>query len=534
MNARYDVIIVGSGFGGAVTACRLAENGYRVLVLERGRRWDVADYPSVSGANWIWDQYHPEKRNGWIDLRFFPHMTVVQGAGVGGGSLIYANVCVDAKPDIFYDGWPQEITLDELKPHYEAVGRMLDVQQVPAGQWTARTKLMQEAAGKIGYAGRFRPLELAVSFDESWSYGLPDPHKLEHSRKFTNAEGKEQGTCVHLGNCDIGCEAQARNTLDLNYIARAEKHGADIRPSHLVRSVVPEDGGYRVHYDRIENGRLTPGNDAARIVILAAGSLGSTELLLRSRDEHRTLPGVSSFLGRNWSSNGDFLTPAFHFGRTISPTRGPTITAAIDFLGQGNLDGHHMFIEDGGFPDMVSILFRLRRRPRLWMLSPGGAALLASLARLHYRRGLLPHLMPWFAQARDAADGTLHLRRRWLRGLVGKKKLFLKWDIRRSRATVNAVVEMHKRLARATGGKPHVPWTWRFARDLATPHPLGGCNMGSDPRWGVVDHTGEVYGYRNLYVADGSIVPEAMGLNPSKTIAALAERIAALIVAEGR
>jgi cholesterol oxidase len=138
---------------------------------------------------------------------------------------------------------------------------------------------------------------------------------------------------------------------------------------------------------------------------------------------------------------------------------------------------------------------------------------------------LFEHVMPWFAQGRDAGDGTLSLR---------NGRLALDWDVAKSERVIDAIVDTHEDLARATRGLPLVPFTWTWLKDLITPHPLGGANMGRTPADGVVDHTGEVFGYRNLFVADGAIVPEALGLNPSKTIAALAERIASLIVQDGR
>lgn len=526
----FDAIVIGSGFGGAVVACRLSEAGYRVLVLERGRRWEVNDYPRKPGDAWIWNNERPERENGWIDFRVFPNMAVVQGAAVGGGSLIYANVSVEAKPDLFKQGWPPEITYSELKPHYDKVGSMLRVRPVPGNQWPERTRLLKEAADKTGYGDRFRPLDLAVSFDESWNYDLPDPHNVRHSREITNPQGQKQGTCVHLGNCDIGCEVKAKNTLDLTYIPQAEKHKAEVRALHLVRSITPTRDGYCVRFDRVENGILRPGTVCGRIVVVAAGSLGSTELLLRCRDEHGTLPKISTFLGRNWSSNGDFLTPAFHTSRDVRPTKGPTITGAIDFLGENSLQGEHFFIEDGGFPDVAGN----------WLQSvseevSGGPRVRAWLETIRYllrQQDPLRCAMPWFAQGRDAADGQLYLRRRWW--LFGNRVLGLNWDINKSEKTINAIVRMHEALARATGGDPFVPLTWTISKDLITPHPLGGCNMGTTPNNGVVDHKGEAFGYTNLFVADGSIVPEAIGANPSKTIAALAERIAGLITAEGR
>ncbi|MCH8310251.1 MAG: GMC family oxidoreductase [Chloroflexi bacterium] len=530
MATKYDAVVIGSGFGGAVTACRLAEQGRSVLILERGRRWQVEDYPRDLGDDWIWDQHKPQKRHGWIDLRLFPNMVVVQGAGVGGGSLIYANISIDAKPDTFDQGWPSEITWRDMNPYYDTVGRMLNVQRLPANQWTERTKLMKDAADELDYGDRFELLDMAVSFDENWSYDLEDPHNLAQSKTFTNAEGVEQGYCIHLGNCDIGCEVKARNTLDLNYIARAENHGAEVRPLHIVNRIEEEESGYRVHYDEINGGRLNPGSVAGDVVIVAAGSLGSTELLLRCRDEYKTLPNISGFLGRNWSSNGDFLTPAIYTNRRISPTKGPTITAAIDFLGDRNLDGNHFFIEDGGFPDVLGNFLQERVKGRGWRLRT--RAFLQTIRYLLRQRDPMNFLMPWFGQSRDAANGVLSLRKRWW--LFGKQKLHLNWDVDDSKAAIDAMIDMHKRLISATDGTAIVPPTWTLAKDLVTPHPLGGCAMGSSSANGVVDHRGAVFGYKNLYVVDGSIIPEAVGLNPSKTIAALAERIVNLMDDEAR
>jgi cholesterol oxidase len=516
-----DVAVVGSGFGGSVLAARLAEAGYRTVVLERGRRWTKNDYPRQLDDAWVYDHKRPHVRNGWFDFRPFPNMTVVQGAGVGGGSLVYANISVDAPAGTFDRGWPPEITADELAPYYCTVGNMLAIGKVPETQWPERTRLVRDAAARAGWTDRFMPLELAVAFDADWRYDLPDAHDPARSRRFVNAEGREQGTCVHLGTCVTGCQVDARNTLEFNYLARAERHGADVRPLHIVRTIAAEGSGYRVHFDRIQGAALRPGSLGCRIAVLAAGSLGSTEILLRSRDQGQGLPAVSTTLGRRWSSNGDFLTPALHPFRDVNPTRGPTITAAIDLL-DGVVDGQQVFIEDGGFPDIArDALADLATRSA----ESAQERILIESVRLLTRLGAFRNVMPWFAQSRDAGDGTLSLR---------DGDLWLDWDIDASRPTIDAVVKTHQRLAAETGGVALVPLTWTVGRDLITPHPLGGCNMASDAAHGVVDHRGEVFGHRNLFVADGAIVPEAIGRNPSKTIAALAERIAALIVKDGR
>ena len=517
----FDALVIGSGFGGAVTSCRLAEKGYKVLVLERGQRWNPTNFPRQPDDPWVFDPANPVTRHGWFDFRIFRHMTVVQGAGVGGGSLVYANISIPAKEATFTSGWPAEVTFQELAPHYATVGKMLNVSKVPEKQWPERTKLMKEAAHNAGFADKFQPLELAVRFDENWNYQLTDPHDVARSVMTDNGHGKMQGTCVHLGNCDIGCDVNARNTLDLNYLADAEKSGAEIRPLHLVTGIEPHDGGYRVSFNRIDTGTLVPGSATARLVIVAAGSLGSTELLLRCHGR-QTLPGLSPRLGMGWSSNGDFLTPAIHPFRRVDPTHGPTITAAIDLLDHG-ADGQDVFIEDGGFPDLIQNL--LHRQAATPPSDPFARTIVESLRPLLAANLLTDHVMPWFAQARDAADGRLFLN---------NDRLDMHWDIAKSKKTMDAVVHMHQRLAQATQGMALTPLTWTLAHDLITPHPLGGCNMASTADAGVVDHKGEAFGHKNLFVADGAIVPKAIGLNPSRTIGALAERIASIIVAEGR
>ncbi len=522
MSGKFDTIVIGSGFGGAISACRLAEKGARVLVLERGRRWDVEDYPREPHDAWVYDIDEPEKQHGWIDLRVYDDMSIVQCAGVGGGSLIYANIFVEPPKHIFNQGWPPEITYEELTPYFATAGKMMNVHEIPDNQITERFKLMKEGATKLGYADRFRKLPLAVTFDDEWSYGLEDPFNEKHSKTWTNPHGKQQGTCIHLGNCDIGCDVEAKNTLDLNYIAAAENHGAEVRPLHLVRMIEPEGSGYRVRYERIVDGRLVAGSETADRVILAAGSLGSTEMLFRCRDELHTLPDISQFLGHGWSSNGDFLTPAFH-DREINPWEGPTISSAIDFL-DGTVGDGRYFIEDGGFPNLVENWLKAK-------IEDGGGEryrpVLAALREAIESLGALSCVMPWFSQGIDAADGRLYLGRKLL--APWKRELKLDWDIEKSEAMVDAIVDMHKRLAKATGGVPWVPPTWTILKNLVTPHPLGGCNMGTSAENGVVDHRGQVFGYENLYVLDSSIIPEAIGLNPTRTIAALTERATGLM-----
>lgn len=532
-----DVLIIGSGFGGAVMACRLAQQGRQVLVLERGKRWTPESYPSVSNRDWLWRESNPDRHHGWLDLRLFGDMSVLAGCGVGGGSLIYASVSVDAHPDAFAAGWPGGISHERLQPFYARVESMLTPQHLPRSQWTPRTLLMQEAAEKTGNAARFSTVPQAVAFSSSWHHGLDQPHSAVHSQPWVNAFGKQQGTCVHCGNCDTGCAVQAKNTLDLNYLAVAEQHGAEVRALHHVRNIAPRAaGGYRVSFRDLNN--ALDGFIDARQVIVAAGSIGSTELLLRCRDQHRSLPHLSALLGKRWSANGDFVTPAYYRDREISPTRGPTISACIDFSEGGGPDGLPVFIEDGGFPDVFgNALERLAARGwlgrlrvsfgRLKTLLAGLPGIAPPIADTSGRRDALRHVMPWFGQARDAASGEMYLGRPWY-APWRRHVLKMRWDYRPNEQVMQAVNAVHEQLSEATGGVAMTPPSWGVFRNLVTPHPLGGCVMGNSAEDGVVDHTGAVFGYPGLYVVDGAIVPCSLGINPSKTIAALAERSAGL------
>lgn len=522
-----DVVIIGSGFGGAVMACRLAQRGLRVLVLERGRRWQPHEYPAVTNRDWFWREKNPDTHHGWLDLRLFGDMSVAAGCGVGGGSLVYANVCIDAPAAAFARGWPAGITAESLRPFYERVENMLKPAHLPRAQWTPRTHLMREAAEKIGAGDRFRTVPQAVTFSKNAGEPGVDGVLRFRSRTWTNAFGKTQGTCTHCGNCDIGCEVQAKNTLDLNYIPLAEQHGAEVRALHHVRNVAPlPAGGYRVSFRDLAQ-RVNGFVDAKRVV-LAAGSIGSTELLLKCRDREKTLPLLSAQLGKRWSANGDFVTPAFYPGREIAGSRGPTISACIDLLDGEHTNGAPVFIEDGGFPDvMANVLSALRlTRDGSWQIWRHGA--LASALSTHaFDPGGLAQWMPWFGQSRDESNGEMYLGRPWY-APWRRDVLKMRWDYRPNAPVMEAISNAHRRLSEATGGVPFTPASWSMFRNLITPHPLGGCAMAGSAAEGVVDHRGVVFNYPGLYVMDGAVVPASLGTNPSKTIAALAERAADL------
>ncbi|MCP4245926.1 MAG: GMC family oxidoreductase, partial [bacterium] len=462
----------------------------------------------------------PEKKNGWADIRIYKHMGVAAGAAVGGGSLIYASVHVKAPDWVFNSGWPAEITWEGMQQYYDTVGKMLDLQEIPDNQLTKRSMLMKEAAEARGWGDRFGKVHLAVTFDKDY-----DPSKLEdyrdekHSKEFTNAHGQKQGTCIHLGNCDIGCDVLAKNTLDLNYIPAAEAKGAEVRPLHMVRYIEPTGGGYRVHFDRIQDGRLIPGSETAARVVVAAGSMGSTEILLRCRDQYKTLPNLSSRLGIGWSMHGDFLTPALHKHRDVDPTLGPTRPSVTSFLDGKESGGERFWVQEGGLPPILTDYVNEKLKSGV----SGRIGLLLEAMRRHLREdGPIDGVMPWFGQGIDRANGRLFLKRKWY--MPWKKNLYLDYDPDDAAGVINGMIDKHESLSEATDGFPVVPPTWRPGRWLITPHPLGGCRIGADADTGVVDHRCQVFGYENLFVTDGAAIPTPIGKNPSRTIAAVAER----------
>jgi cholesterol oxidase len=510
---RADIVIVGSGFGGAVAACRLASPERTVVVLERGRDWSETKTPQRV-RDYVYSSRMPHWLNGWLDIRFLDQMVVATGAGVGGGSLIYANVCVDAPDRVFESGWPSQVTADEMRRYYCKVTKVLEPQEIPAGQINPRMAVLRRAAHEMGVDSRYRPLPLAVTFDET----APD----RGGEPWVNPSVYAPGTCVHCGNCVIGCEHGAKKTLDQNYLAEAKEHGAEIRPLSMITHIEEGPGGaWRVHYLDVDaNLGRRKRQIVGKIVILAAGSIGSTEILLRSRDGFRTLKKLPRALGKGWSPNGDFLTLArYKNGRPLRPTKGPTIGGVIDFLDGVDLPDDNMigydgriYVEDGGLPNFGAHLLKSWEE-KGW---PKGWAYRKASSLTDFS-----DMIPWFGQSIDAADGEFSLQnplKFW------RARTQLNWNPQRSVSAMDTFNDVHVAMTLATGGEPKPLFTWKRLRMLVTPHPLGGCNMAAAAGAGVTNHMGEVFGYKNLFVMDGSVIPRAIGRNPSKTIAAVAER----------
>lgn len=347
----------------------------------------------------------------------------------------------------------------------------------------------------------------------------------------------DQAACRHCGECDIGCRTGAKNTLDLNYLAVATRHGATIRPLTEVLAIGREDGGYRLHYRDRATGAL--GSAWAPLVVVSAGTVNTVELLLRSRDEFGLLPGVSAALGTHFSGNGDFLAAALNAREPLNPWHGPTITLAIRHID----DQHHFYLEEGGFaPDLAFVVAAMRPRGeyvKKFLRGPVGYAarlrwFYQEVARLTGDSRELADRLPsrtmiFLGMGEDASDGTIRLRRR----LGRRPALDIEWAHARTRPLLERMETELKRISAELGGQYVSNPLWSVLGKLITVHPLGGCGIADSPEEGVLNPFGEVWGYPNLFVSDGSSIPRAIGPNPALTISALAERTAEHIAKGG-
>jgi cholesterol oxidase len=521
MEGAYDAIVVGSGFGGGVAACRLAEAGWRVCVLERGRRFAPGDFPdSLDDAPaFLW--HRTLNPDGMLDVRLMRDLAVVQAAGVGGGSLVYSNVQLRAPADVFEQpAWPAGITRAGLDPYYDRTEEALQPRTTPDQPPLPKVRAFAAAARAIGREAELLPL--AVHFG------------AEREHPFS---GVRQQGCANLGRCNAGCPLHAKNTVDITYLARAESHGAEVRPHHEVTRLDPPrapGGRWRVSYDNLGDG--PDGALEAPVVVLAAGTLGSTKLLLENR---RRLPHALPALGARFSGDGDALAAAFDpqapGTRGAHTDYGPGMTSRVDYTAE-----HGFMLADGGLPTHFGGLLEVVRE--VDAITRWVKRTLLALKRLAARLGggaqqLTPRSMParprrrigdslvFLLIGRDAGDGRIRLT-----PLL--KRLDVRWSTRRSARLFDAMDHVVQELARGADATPFFGLEPGPLGRYATVHPLGGCPMADDPRSGVVDDAGKVHGCDGLYVLDGSIVPTALGVNPSKTIAALAERGVERLIAE--
>ena len=514
----YDVIIVGSGFGGSVAALRLSEKGYRVAVVEKGKRWSEASYPRSN-----WDL----RKSFWFpwvtcygawSLHLLREVLILHGVGVGGGSLLYANTHF-APPNSVWDD-PQWKDLEDwrsIMPEHFATARTM-LGTTPNPQFGPADEALRNAAIRRGRGDSFTPTDVGVFFGEP-DVEVPDP--------YFGGKGPARTGCTFCGACMVGCRKGAKNTLDKNYLYLAEKMGATIIPETMVERVQPlEGGGYRVRWKRSTRRFLrTSGQMTASKVVLSGGVLGTVSLLMKCR-EAGDLENISDQLGNVVRTNSEVMLGITSYSRN-DLWEGVAITSKAEMD-----DVTHM--EPVRFPPGSDVMLLLGT-----IMTKGG--------------GKIPRAFRWLW--RIVRHPLRFLRVTWPIGKAARSTILL----------VMQTVDNHTRLVRRRQllwpfskaitshpdpDQPGIPSYIPIANEVAyemgkelkaepqsslnevlldtstTAHILGGCAIARDAHSGVVDSSGEVFGHPGLYVIDGSLIGANLGVNPSLTITALAEHIA--------
>ncbi len=475
---RVDICIIGSGFGGSITAARLSEDlDGAIVVLERGKRWSGDDFQQSQDPKYLYQLYEDVVGEGiFIGL----------GKGVGGGSLVYSSLCFRAPSSIFeqVDGngkkvWPEWYTRQNLDPYYEIVESVLKVVQL---RWKPE-------------AGQIDPWDLVTKRDGVFAQGCNlvgktcDPARVSIE------------SCHNCGWCSTGCKFDKKQSLILNYIPMAEEHGVEFRAECEARVIQPTWQGYEVLYKDLRSGVLR--TIRAKMVIVAAGTVHSPALLLRSK---KYMPSLSDHVGRNLSGNGDIalggLIPDVRFEAYKGKIMG---TISYGWWNEGVVL-EAAFSLPIGPAAKYPIHLESASPPYYW-----------GLEHKYMMREYSNHVLFITGLGLDGNDGTITIDN------LGRPKVCWRTS-EKSQAIYDAQISAVREIVATLGGEMIITHYMKTG-EVITAHPLGTCRMAESVSQGVVDQTCQVFNYPNLYVVDGSVVPAALGVNPALTIAAIAERV---------
>ncbi len=510
MTIDYDYIIIGSGFGGSVSALRLAEKGYKVLVIEKGKWKKAGDFPRTNWQlhKWLW-----LPALGWhgiFKMTFFRHLSVISGVGVGGGSLVYANTLPTPKADFFNSGSWQGLANweEELAPHYQRAYEMLGATKNP--QFFDADKVLQQVAKD--HHKKINPTPVAVFFGAADKL-VPDP--------YFNGKGPERAGCNFCGQCMTGCPYNAKNTLDKNYLYLAQQKGAAILAEHTVTGLIPEKNNtYTLIYEKTGSLLAKKKKLKAKGIIFAGGVLGTVPLLLKLKQT--TLPKLSAHIGKDIRSNNEALIFITTPDKKYDMSQGVAIGSILN-------TGKHSHLEP----------VRYGRGSGFWRIGVLPLVTEKSWVKRIFKllKELLSHPIKWFEiyTVNDFSKQTAVLL--YMESLEGKLKFKkgrfgIKTSIQDGKAPTAFIPEAHqlaREYAKKINGNPLSFVLENLSGIPSTAHILGGAVMGRDAQSGVINSRQQIFGYPDLYVCDGSAISANPGVNPALTITAMTERVMDLI-----
>ncbi len=509
----YDFLVVGSGFGGSVSALRLAEKGYSVLVVEQGKRFAKEDFAK---RNWNLRRFLWKPRLGLygiMQLTLLRDVFVLHGAGVGGGSLVYANTLLVPPEDVFRDPrWVGKNWQQALAPHYATAKRMLGVVEAP--KIYPGDELLRDVARELGRGQSFQRTQVGVYFGEP-GVTEPDP--------YFGGEGPERTGCTHCGACMVGCRIGAKNTLVNNYLFLAERRGAEVLPEQKVTELRPlAEGGYALTMQRSVGWRHPQRTVRAKNVVLSAGVLGTVGLLLTCKQKG-LLPALSDQLGNYVRTNSEALLAVRSSKKDVDYSQGIAIAAGVYVDEQTHIEVVRYNEGSDALAPLATVLTGDGPPWPRWLRWLGNML----LHPLHALRSSVP-----FGWAKKTAillvmqplDNhlRLRLRRSWLWPFT-KKLDSQRTTEKPAPVYIPIANEVARRMASKVGGVPQSGIVEVLRNVSTTAHILGGCPIGRSSDEGVIDERGRVFGYEGLYVIDGSMIPANLGVNPSLTITAMAE-----------
>ena len=512
---KFDYIIIGSGFGGSVSALRLSEKGYKVAIIEQGKRYRAKDFPKT---NWNFKKFFWFPKIGYYGIQaltLLKDVFILHGAGVGGGSLVYANNLLVPSDEAFDDpAWGGTNWKVKLLPFYLKASKMLGVTQSKV--ISHGDKLLKECAEDAGVGNTFHLNDVGIYFGEPGKT-VSDP--------YFNGKGPERTGCILCGGCMVGCQHGAKNTLDLNYLYLAEQLGVEVIPETRVLGIKPiEQNRYEITTKNIIGFFKNKIVFQADGVIFSGGVMGSVKLLHQCK-VNGFLPRISDQLGNFVRTNSEAIQGVIAKGKDVDYSKGIAISSGIYPDKNTHIEACRYGKGQGAMALLATILVDKHDfipRPLLWLWN-------IILHPIIFLRSLNPF---------GVAEKSTYLlvmqtfsnymrfdyKRRWWR--FGKRSMNSNCNTKQKvPAYIPVANEYTKRMAEKVNGDPVASIPEILLNTSTTAHILGGCIMADSPEKGVTDYSGHLFGYDNLFVVDGSIVPSNLGVNPSLTITALAEYI---------